>query len=329
VMVSTRSSDSTIEDVNALTLRSRIIKNTPLASHEHAEHATPQSGQRISSALETSIDDERSSSVEEDTRFTVMRSKETTEENSATTPTRTDVSSSTSLVEERRLESTDASKQLEINATPSNFQPSPEVAGIAHGLHKRLEDKDSESDITKVSDSTILVAEDGSMKHQANADNTADDASDDEGAPETFRTNVKPNLPFAPTFREPKTRRPKMKTSMPLDDVQGDPTSISTLQDENVVGDADDQPSSPTSDGLPKSKRHRDISQTTSKRAKDITKDGITYRTISSEDFRGQTSQWLPARANAESRRLKERMLVRRRIQEVNIGQRPKFAISR
>jgi hypothetical protein len=175
------------------------------------------------------------------------------------------------------------------------------------------------------------------------------DSNDD--APEAFGLSEKSSLPFAPGARDHKTRSKRSKRRrigqedlnlQPEESVLATTAEIhlGTSCDRNVEDHASiptteaethhkeskqptaPRPSSTSSSRMTKSKV---APRPTKQIMKDIHKDGVIYRPTFSvsggQDLRGQTSsKWLPAKASGQSMRLKQSLLVRKRIQQPGAG---------
>jgi hypothetical protein len=330
-MVSTRRSIDAVEDTNALSLRSRAVEvdfrrsNNSQGSHDQAEYETPRKRRRIGANPDDSADDAKVKSRGEGTALTVLRPKDNADGEPGSSQNSPVVPSSATLAKESAVEINDIGKQLDAASRVST----PGAADVVHSFHKRFQSEDLELNPDKNSDLIILVSEDISVKGQAEAPYTPNYASDDEGAPEIFRANVKQSLSFTPAFKEPKSKKPKSKRSALPDVVPEEPGLTLTSQVGKLGGNGNDQLPFPAAEALSRSKSHRIPDAPSSKRIKDITKDGITYRTLSRQGLRGQTSAWLPAKGSLESRKRKDKLLKRKRVQEVNISHRPKFVLSR
>ncbi|ERF68219.1 hypothetical protein EPUS_08656 [Endocarpon pusillum Z07020] len=327
-------SGDAVEDLNVLSLRSRTIdvdsRHPELSPHfQHGESEALRKQLEIAAESTNSMDDAKSNSPREDCLPTVLRPEGSAGAESRPSPTDIELPSSASLAENGAIGAVDASKQLD-SAQPLPIRES--TSGVAEGrraVHKRFRSESPESEIGEDSKGTILAGERESANAQLELDDNPDAASDDDGVPETLSTNYKQSLPHAPTPKPPKSKKPKLKTAAPEAIKHEKPVSSLIPHNGNLKAGSDKRlpftEPKVTSIAQRKSRSNRPAS----KRAKDITKDGITYRTISSEGLRGETSPWLPAKASPESRTIKERLLVRKRVQEVNIGRRPRFVVSR
>jgi hypothetical protein len=330
-MVSTRRSIDAVEDTNGLSLRSRTVdvdfrhSNNSQGSHDQGELETPRKRRRIGANPDDNADDAKVKSRGEETAVTVLRPKDNADGEPGSSQNSPAVPNYATLVKESAVEINDIGKQLDATSRVST----PGAADVVHSFHKRFQSEDLELNADKDSDLITLVTEDGSPKGQAEAPYTPNYASDDEGAPETFSANVKQSVPFTPAFKEPKSKKPKIKRPGLPDVVPKEPGLTLTSQVGKLGGNGNDQSPFPAAEALSRSKSHQIPDAPTSKRIKDTTKDGIPYRTISRQGLRGQTSAWLPAKVSLESRKRKDRLLVRKRVQEVNIGHRPKFVVSR
>lgn len=335
-MVSTRRSGDAIEDLNALTLRSRTIDvdlrhpNDSHTSHDHGEHVTARKGRKVRKVSDNSANNKKSTPSGEEALHEVLSPNENAGEEPSSSVGSIAVPSSASVVEEgtTNVEVAISSKQLG-TAPPLPVHGSPlVVADGVHGVHKRFRSDDHESVTNTGPVSPDPNAEDDPAKAQVEACIPSENVSDDEGAPEIFRTNVRQSLPFTAAAKARKYKKPKPRTSATLDVDHEDSACTSVSQVKTSNGNNDNQLSLTVSKAPTPSKWQLKADRPGSKRVKDITKDGITYRTVSAEALQGQTSPWLPAKASPESRKLKERLLVRKRVQDFNIGPRRKFIIS-
>ena len=327
-------SGDAVEDLNVLSLPSRTIdvesRHPELSPQSvHGKFETPRKRRKIAAESAESMDDAKSNSPREDCLPTALRSEGSAGAESRPSPTNIDLPSSASLADDGAIGAVDASEQLDA-ALPLPISESP--SGVAEGrraVHKRFRSQSPESETGKDSNANILAGERESANVQVELDDNPDVASDDDGVPETLSTNYKRSLPLAPTSKPPKSKKPKLKTSAPEDVKHEEPMSRPISDDDNLKADSDKilPFTEPEVTSIMQSKPKANLPA--AKRAKDITKDGITYRTMPSEGLRGGTSPWLPAKASPESRKIKERLLVRKRIQEVNIGRRPRFVVNR
>ncbi len=328
-MVSTRASSDIVEDSNALSLRSRTIDvesrhpNNSRKSHGSSEHGTPTKRRRVGAKSDSYGDDTESNIPTEQALPTVLRPKDTADEEPGSSTTSTAVPSSVLLVREGD------SDQLDAPPMRSAYRSVSRVAGGGHGVHKRFESQKIRSNFAKDSDLAASDTANGSTNAQVEGHNTSNDASDDEDVPETLRTNARQSIPFTPATKESKSKKARRRNSALQHVVQEESASPLINPVGNLNSNNQNQLSFPGSEALPPRKRKHDAAVPASlKRAKDITKNSVTYRFVSSEDLRGQTSSRLPCKTDTESRRRRERLLVRKRVQEVNIGQRPKFVIN-
>lgn len=326
--------EDAVEGLNVLSLRSRTIdvesRHPELSPQsERGKLETLRKRRRIAAESADSMDDAKSNSLREDCLPTVLRPESSADAESRPSPTNVDLPSSASLAENGAIGAVDASNQLD------SAQPLPiceSTSGVAEGrraVHKRFRSESPESEIGEDPKGTILVGERESANAQPELDDNPDAASDDDGVPETLSTNDKRSLPHAPISKPPKPKKPKLKTSAPEDIKHEKQMSRLISDDGNLTAGGDKFLPLPEPKVTSIAQRKSRANLPASKRAKDITKDGITYRTISSEGLRGETSPWLPAKASPESRKIKERLLLRKRVQEVNIGRRPRFVVSR
>ena len=284
----------------------------------------------MAAILDDGANEIESKSPEEETYLSPLRSGADSNEERGSSATDSTVRRSTPPVEGDAIEAIDASKQLDETTLHPMYRSSPAVVEDTCAVHKRFRSEEVESDIGRDPDLAVLATEDESSANaQAEMHNVSNDASDEEGGPEIFSTHAKQSLGFIPAIKAPKSRKPKPRNSAPLALDHEESASIVISRPGSVDVNRDDQASFPAQAALPTSKRRRSAGEAASKRAKDIIRDGITYRTLSNEGLRGQTSPWLPAKASPESRMLKERLLVRKRVQEVNIGPRPRFTTGR
>jgi hypothetical protein len=334
-MVSTRRSGGVVEDINGLSLRSRTIdvesrhQNSANAPHEKGGSGTPRKRRKIAAKLDEDADDAKTNSPGDDRLVAVMRPEANAGEEPANSPTAAAASPELGSVE-GDVEGTGPSKQLDAAMFPAAEPIPAEIVDEAHRIHKRFRSGEPESDMGNELGSTAVATESTLADAQASVPDSSAGASDDEDAPEMFSTNVKQTLPFTPATKEPKLKKRKPAKSALKDVDYEESPSASTSQPEKLSGDGDDPMPLPVSDVLPPPKKLTKGAATPSlKRKKDIMKDGVIYRTVSSEGMRGQTSPWLPAKASQESRRIKDRLLVRKRVQEVNHGRCVKFVTSR
>ncbi|KAF7505182.1 hypothetical protein GJ744_001172 [Endocarpon pusillum] len=327
-------SGDAVEDLNALSLRSRTIdvksRHPELSPHsQHGGFEGLRKGRKTAAESADSMDDAASGSPREDCLPTVLRPEGSAAAESRPSPTNIDLPSSLLLAEKGAIGAVDASKQLD------SAQPLPiceSTSGVAEGpraVHKRFRSESPDSEIGEDSKGIILAGERESANAQLESDDNPDAASDDDGVPETFSTSYKRSLPHAPTSKPPKSKKPKLKTTAPEEIKHEKPMSSLISLNGNLKAGSDKRLPFTEPKVTSVAQRESRANRPASKKAKDITKDGITYRMISSEGLRGETSPWLPAKASPESQKIKERLLVRKRVQEVNIGRRPRFVVSR
>ena len=324
-----------IEDSHALTLRPRTLTvdfhgpDYSQGVHDHGGRETPLKRRKMAAILDAA-NEMKSKFPEEEIYLSHLRSEDDANEEHGSSATDSTVRRSTPPVEGDAIEAIDASKQPDETTSHSVYRSSPAVVEDTRSIHKRFRSEEVESDIGRDPDLAVSATKDeSSADAQAETHNVSNDASDEEGGPEIFSTHAKQSLGFIPAVKAPKSRKPKPRSPAPLALDHEESASIVISRPRSVDVNRDDQASFPAQAALPTSKRRRSAGDPASKRAKDIIRDGITYRTLSNEGLRGQTSPWLPAKASPESRMLKERLLVRKRVQEVNIGPRPRFTTGR
>ena len=331
-MVSTRRSGDFIEDSNALTLRSRTIDiesrhpNSASASHAPGERGTPRKRRKVGGEHDEHANEVKTQSPGQEGPVATAGSRADTGEETPSAPVTAAMNSMPVAVGDD-VEATGSSEHVD-RATPPEPGPAGELDG-ARRIHKRFRSEEPESDMGNELDSTAVVTESKPVNAQASLRDSSTDASDDEGAPETFRTDVEQTLPFPPTAKEPKRKKRKPTKSTPKDADHGGSPPLSSPQAEIPSDALDDQVSLPIPDALPTSRREAKARRSAPKRPKDFKKDGVIYRTVASDGMRGQTSTWLPAKASQESRRIKDGLLVRKRVQEVWHGRRVRFVTSR
>jgi hypothetical protein len=321
-MVSTRRSNGIVEDANALTLRSRTIdveSRHSNNSHELAGHETPRKRRKTGAPpVEDAGEKMAGDSPMDEGLLTVLRPKESGGEESQSSPT-VPSPASRSFVKEDAVEA---------STLPGNQSP-PESLNGGHGVYKRFESEEHDAAAGKDPDFIPLVTQNDSADAQAKAHNVPRDASDDESAPETFSVNFKQRLPFAAASKEPRSGGVKPRSSAPLNFGRKGSAPTFAAQSDRSDKVRDDELSSPPAEDISTSKRPTKVNRPALKKVKDVTKDGVTYRTVSAEGLRGQTSPWLPAKAITASKELKERLLVRKRVQNVSNGRPSKFATGR
>lgn len=333
-IMSERRSSNAIEDPNVLALRSRTIdvalrhSDKSSRSDDHDEQVIPRKRQRTEAKQGAVVDDLESKPTTEKTVLTVLGPKDNTNGETALSSGDSGVPSSVSLPEGPAPEDTEASKQQEITLELSAHQSPPEVVKASHRAHKHFQSEEPEADTGKESDPAIPTVGDDITTVQSGTQGVPNDVSDDEDAPETFSTNVKQALPFPSIERQLKFKKRRPRNSAPEDVRPQESRSAVTPLVSNVGGADNNQLSTPEAKALTASKRPRNIDAPATKKVKDFVKDGVTYRSVSGEGLRGHTSPWLPAKASTESMTCKERLLVRKRVQKVNIGQRQKFVVS-
>lgn len=331
-MVSTRRSGGAVEDLNVLSLRSRTIdvesRHPELSPQsQHIKHETPLKRRKIAAESLKSMDLAKSTSPMEENQATALRLEGSADAESSSPPTDIFLPSSVSLVEDGAMGSADARAQLDPAPSLPISENSSEVAKGRRTVHKRFRSESPESETGEDLTATTQAGERESPDVQLELDDDLDAASGDDGVPETLSTTYKRSLPYAPTTKPPKSKKSKLKTSVPEDFEQQKPVSDLMSNNGNLKDGSDkhlplEQPVVAST-----SQKKAKLDRPSSKKVRDINKDGITYRTISSKGLRGETSPWLPAKASPESRKIKERLLVRKRVQEVNIGRRPRFVV--
>jgi hypothetical protein len=331
-MVSTRSSSDLIEDSDALALRSRRIpvnsrrrKNSD-ASHEHGGHDIPRKRRKSGPKPEGGACDQTKGSQGGITLLTVMR-QEDAHDQTGSSPT-TARPSSLPLAEESIADYKERDKALETARQRANSKGTYVAADSGLEVHKHSQSEEPTSATATHLESTAMASGEESTNTEADVPEASTSVSDDEGAPETLSTSLKQNLPFTPGSREPKSKRRKVGSARLLGTSHGDTASVPTR-----TADLSSSKNNHLSPAVPKeplpSKSHVRVDATTSRNLKDIIKNGVTYRPISSQSLPGETSPWLPAKASAESRKLRERLLVRKRVQKIYLGRRRKFVTSR
>jgi hypothetical protein len=331
-MVSTRSSSDLIEDSDALALRSRRIpvdsrhqKNSD-ASHEHGGHDIPRKRRKSGPKPEEGAFDQMKSSQGGVTLFTVMR-QEDAHDQTGSSPT-TARPSSLPLAEESIADYKERDKALETATQRANSKGTYVAADSGLGVHKRFQSEEPTSATATQLESTAMASDEESANTEADVTKASMSVNGDESAPETLSTSLKQNLHFPPGSREPKSKRRKVGSARLLGishrDTASAPTRTADLSSSKNNQSSPEVPKEPLT-----SKSHVGVDATISRKVKDIIKNGVTYRPISSQSLRGETSPWLPAKASAESRKLRERLLVRKRVQKVYLGRRRKFVTSR
>lgn len=335
--MSERLSSTVIEDPNVLALRSRIIdiksrhSDQSRESIDHDEHGTPRKRQRTETKPDDVVDGLKSKSATEENVLTVLGPKENTDGETGLSYENPAIPSSVFLSEGPAPEDVKASKQQERVSELSAHQDSPVVVDADQRIHKRFQSKEPESNIIgKESDPAIPMAEDGIITAQTKTQEVSNNVSDDEEVPDTFSTNVKQTLLFPQTSKQPRSKRRRPRSPISEDVHPQGSRSTETPLESNVGGgggDDDNQLSIPGAKAIAARKRPRNIDTAAIKKVKDFVKDGVIYRSVSGEGLRGQTTPWLPAKASPESRNCKERLLVRKRVQAVNLGQRRKFVV--
>jgi hypothetical protein len=317
-MVSTRRSSGVVEDGNALTLRSRTIDlesrhaKSSEGSH-HPDDEPPRKRPRVARKLDDGSADPSSNLPDEAGVSMVSRTKDSAEAEPEALPNGS--AGNTQVLQEREgnvhhvVDLGDPQRQNILRETID-----------VERTHRRFQSDDPEAKIA-----SSLVDENGVGKAQLDPEHEISHAGDDEAAPETLSTNVKQFLPFARASRSSKSKRARSSTSNRTQKTPAPaPLSESRSSDDGL------EHSSPAAEAeRPPTTGRRLRVVASPRRTKDIVKDGVVYRTVSSEGLRGHTSPWLPAKASTESRKLKERLLVRKRVQEFYGGRRLKFVTNR
>ena len=330
-MVSTRRSRNVVEDSNALTLRSRTIdvesrhRTSTDGSHDNAETETPRKRGKMGSNLNEDADGAKTTSPAGEGLLTVIRP--TADADESTSPTAAAPSPGPGSKDDI-MEATGPSKRLDtLSKDSADHIHSGTVRGT-HGIHKRFLSEEPEADMDKDSDHFAVALEDEMENAQAEKSDSAADASDDQGAPETFATNLKQTLPYTLAAKGSKPKKRKLAKSAPEDVDREMLPPVPNSQPDRPSGSGDSI-SPPASETVAAPRRPTNTARSASKEAKDVRKDGVIYRTISGKGMRGQMSSWLPTKVSQESRRIKDNLLVRKRVQEVCHGRRVKFVTSR
>lgn len=324
-MVSTRRSSNVVEDSNALTLRSRTIdvesrhRTRSDGSYDNAETETPRKRRKIRPDLNEDAIDTKTTSAAGDALPTVIRLKADADEGPAspTAATANPESGTTG----GDMENTGPSDQLDATSTQSADNTHSGLLDRLHGLHKRFLSGEPQENIEEDGNPLAVAMEDEMTNAQAERSDSAADASDDDDGPETFATNLKQTFPHVSlTAKTPKPKKRKLakpaqenidrETSPPMPATQTQLSGPSS-------GDAKSTPSPPP-EAVAAPPRPTRTAPSAPKKVKDVRKDGVIYRTISSDHgTQGGTSAWLPAKVSQESRRIKENLLVRKRVQNV------------
>lgn len=329
-MVLARCSSETVQDENALTLRS-CGKAEDTHHSGDSKAAKDLGGQKISTTgrgigPDDSANDAKINNLGNTVLLTVLRQKDNADEERGSSSTSTAVASSTPLAQEHGVEAVHSSKQLD--AALAHRDP-PQGTDDRCGVHKRFRSEESHQSIGQNSGIAASMTEEFSSNAQTGLQTSPDDTSDDDGAPETISTSVKQKLPFTPASTRPRSKKAKPSGFKPVDGDQEDHASASTPQAKDIA-ENEIKLLNPVGKAIAISKRQRSTAVAPpSKRIRDVTRNGVTYRTLSDGSAGGQTSPWLPAKASSESKKRREGLLVRRRVQEVSIGRRPKFIVRR
>lgn len=328
-MVSTRRSSDVPEESHELSLRSRTVdvelrhSNNSQTVNGHDEYQTPRKRRKVGAGSDKSADLEGDSS-REDAFVNILRPERNAEEVPGSPPTSIAAPSALILEDVTIVEDPEVVDAAPWTTTSKSHQG---IVERGNATHKRFQSEEFESDIGKYTDLTAITTGFDATNAQTEVHNVSDDAADDEDAPETLSTNLTQSLPFSPAPKQTKSKKTKPRTPAPLNMPQEEPVPTSTNEDTLLNGRNDLKLSPLGSEAHQRPKRHYMVDAPASKRVKDIIKDGVTYRTVSREGLRS-TSAWLPAKASQESKKRKEGLLVRKRVQKVNIGQRSKFIVS-
>lgn len=318
-----RSSDIS-NDANSLTLRSRNIdvefrhQEKLQGSREHSKQATPRKRRKIGSETGPDANGGASDPPRNSEHLTVLRPKAGADEESRS-PALNGFTASKSSPKEDAIGTREPGKQLD-----TRYQGSSGAAESGRGVHKRFSSEDPAVDARNPAEGPTDEVESELANVQADVEGGSSDDSGDDGAPKTISAKVKQTLPFMLGSKGPKPKKPKTQNSASVD-VGPENSAITTGG--NGTTNNDSQLSLPIKDALPMRKRARNADDIASRKVKDIIKDGITYRTVSAEGLRSHTSDLLPAKANPGSLKLKERLLVRKRVQDFHHGRRRKFVL--